>query len=164
MNRPIVEPSGDDNIYLARTKHFLIEKLDPNGNYIRAFYYPVKRKKFSPQDAIQATEEKYVEYVSEWRVSVIKNADEENIPDKWPALNTMLIDDKNRIWASLIVNNEEVYQWWVLENSGKLIVRFTWPRSRSIEVVKDGYLYAKKTDEETGLAKVVRYRIDMQSN
>ncbi len=73
----------------------------------------------------------------------------------------MLIDDQNRLWISTIVKDLDVYRWWVLEENGKLLARFTWPRNREIEVIKNGFVYAKETEDETGLERVVRYRIEM---
>lgn len=38
---------------------------------------------------------------------------------------------------------------------------FTWPRCLQIEEIKNGKLYAREADEETGLQQIVRYRIEM---
>ncbi len=39
--------------------------------------------------------------------------------------------------------------------------KFEWPRDEPIEVVKNGYMYTRQTEQETGLQQVVRYRIEM---
>ncbi|MCC5906914.1 MAG: hypothetical protein JJU13_11940 [Balneolaceae bacterium] len=46
--------------------------------------------------------------------------------------------------------------------SRELITWFEWPRDEPIEIIKNGYLYTRETDEETGLQQVVRYRIVME--
>jgi len=92
-------------------------------------------------------------------LQMIREAD--NLPESWPALNDLLIDDENRLWVSTIVEDFEIFEWWVLEETGELITRFKWPRDEPIEVVKNGYMYTLETDEDTGLQQVVRYRIEM---
>jgi len=65
----------------------------------------------------------------------------------------------NRLWVFTIVEDFDVYEWWVLELSGELITRFEWPREEPIEVIKNGKMYTRQTDEETGLEQIVRYGI-----
>ncbi|TVQ03151.1 MAG: hypothetical protein EA359_10220 [Balneolaceae bacterium] len=83
------------------------------------------------------------------------------MPEIWPALNSMQVDDENRLWISTIVEDFDIYEWWLLEESGELITRFEWPRDELIEVVRNGYMYTRETDEETGLQQIVRYKIVM---
>jgi hypothetical protein len=68
-------------------------------------------------------------------------------------------DDSNRLWVSTIVEDFDVYEWWVLEDNGELITKFDWPRDEPIEVIKNGKMYTRQTDEETGLERIVRYQI-----
>ncbi|MDR8393825.1 hypothetical protein NC796_21915 [Aliifodinibius sp. S!AR15-10] len=86
-----------------------------------------------------------------------------DLPDRWPALHTMLIDDENRLWIATIVDDREVYRWWVLSEEGKLLARFDWPRDHPIEDVKNGNLYSVETSEKTGERNVIRYRIHLTS-
>ncbi|MDR8393844.1 hypothetical protein NC796_22010 [Aliifodinibius sp. S!AR15-10] len=64
-------------------------------------------------------------------------------------------------WGFIAVSDMNVYQWWVLKLDGQLIARFHWPRSKPIQVIKNGYLYTRETEEETGLKQIVRYRFEM---
>lgn len=94
-------------------------------------------------------------------MKLVRRADN---PSTWPAINAMTVDDKSRIWVSTITDSKDSYQWWVVSDEGKLLVRFRWPRSRSIELVKDGSVYTRETDEETGVTQIVRYGISMSAN
>jgi hypothetical protein len=49
----------------------------------------------------------------------------------------------------------------VLQETGEVIARFEWPRDEPIEVVNNGYLYTRETDE-MDVASIVRYRIEME--
>lgn len=73
----------------------------------------------------------------------------------------MFFDDEDRLWVSTIIDSNEVYEWWVLKNTGAVITQFEWPRGKPIEVVNNGYLYTRETDEETRIQEIVRYRIEM---
>jgi len=42
-------------------------------------------------------------------------------------------------------------------DSGELIAKFEWQRDEPIEVVKNGYMYTRQTDEDTGLQQINRY-------
>ncbi|MDR8393822.1 6-bladed beta-propeller [Aliifodinibius sp. S!AR15-10] len=156
MGLPLLTVSDNEHIYSALSTDFLIKVRDSTGNYQRAFYYPVPKRTFTREEALN-----YVDM--DYHRSVIRNAVSADLPEYWHLLHSMKSDDKNRLWVSMVVEDQEVLQWWVLDKAGKLLARFTWPRSRSIEEIKDGYLYANETDDETGVAEIVRYRIDMQS-
>lgn len=162
LGKSLLDLSIENYIYTARSDDFLIEVRDSKGNYLRAFYYPIEKLLFTREDAIRRQKEKYRKSISGYRVSVIKNAPDEDIPQSWPVLNDMLVDDKNRLWISTIVDDPNVYQWWVLNHNGKLLARFTWPRNKQIEVVKKGKLYAREKGKETGLEQIVRYQIVMK--
>uniref|UniRef100_UPI0035663D94 hypothetical protein n=1 Tax=Rhodohalobacter sp. TaxID=1974210 RepID=UPI0035663D94 len=71
----------------------------------------------------------------------------------------LVVDNENRIWVSTIVEDFDIYEWWVLENTGEVITKFDWPRDEPIEVIKNGYVYTRQIEEETGLQQVVKYRI-----
>ncbi|MEX0905882.1 MAG: 6-bladed beta-propeller [Balneolaceae bacterium] len=147
----LTQLSNDDHIYNAWSDDFLIKVYTPDGGYKQAFYYPFEK---FPLDPATAFGEAGDDFIREAVRSI-------NFPETWPALNDLLIDDENRLWVSTIVEDFEVYEWWVLENSGELITKFTWPRNEPIEEIKNGYMYTRETDEETGLQQVVRYRVEM---
>ena len=144
--------SGDELVY-GWTKELLFKVYNKEGSYVRAYYYPRKNIELKRKDVLS-----YHKDSDNQVKNAILNAE---LPETWPAFNTLKLDDQNRLWISTIVDDREVYQWWVLKNTGELLARFTWPRNKSIEEVKNGYLYARKTVEETGLQQIVRYRIEM---
>lgn len=145
--------SNDDHIFRTWTEDFLFKVFRPDGEYLRAFYYPVEGAPLTPEAAFNYQDSPVIREAG-------RNVD---FPDTWPVIDDFLIDDEDRIWVSTIVEDEEVYKWWVLDIDGNLITRITLPRNRSVEEVKDGYLYARESDEETGIQTVVRYRIEMES-
>jgi hypothetical protein len=73
----------------------------------------------------------------------------------------MKMDDHNRLWISTIVENQKVYQWWVLNKKGKLLARFTWPRDEPIQDIQNHAIYVMIRNKE-GVARIVRYKIQMR--
>ncbi len=149
--RSLLTLSEEDQIYTAWSDFFLIKVYDSKGNYLRAMYYPYQNVRLTKENALLKIHSEYSKNV------ITRNLDA--LPNTWPALSSMQIDDENRLWISTIVEDFNVYEWWVLENTGELITKFEWPREKPIEMVKNGYVYTRETDEETGLQQLVRYRI-----
>ncbi|MFU8813093.1 MAG: hypothetical protein ACNA78_09000 [Balneolaceae bacterium] len=76
-------------------------------------------------------------------------------------LIALKVDDEHRIWAGILVSPDlENFEWWILDRSGKLLAKVEHPRNQLIIGIKNGHLYTKETDEETGAEFVVKYRMD----
>jgi len=149
--KPLLELSNDDHIFHAWSEDFLIKVYTPAGEYKHAFYYPFKRAPLKPETVFDEADDEFIQ-------TAVQSME---FPDSRPAINDLLIDDDNRLWISTIVEDFDVYEWWVLEESGELITKFKWPQDEPIEVVKNGNMYTRETDEESGLQTVVRYTIEM---
>lgn len=146
--------SSHNQIYQAdEPNYFLIKVYSPNGVYRHSFYYPHSKIPLTKKSASEyGLPENFIN-----KMRLMK------LPQNWPVLTKMKIDNQNRLWVATTVQNMKVYQWWVLNPNGKIIVRFNWPRSKPIKVIKNGYLYTQETDTTTGISKVVRYQITMKS-
>lgn len=139
--------SSDNNIYSLNTDNILIKVYDINGQYLRSFYHDFGN--------IQIDYDTFFDLVS-LKKSDLPNF---NFPETWPAVHSMVMDDRDRIWLSTIIENEEVYKWWVLSKEGKLLGQFRWPRSKEIKVVKKDKVYALEEDPESGVDSIVRYNM-----
>ena len=152
FTQPIVATSDNGDIYVAMSDHLLIRKYSLDGDYQSAFYHPFEHLKMNRDDAINAQ-------VTELLADIVSQND---LLEAWPAMDRMLVDDEGRIWISTIVGILDVYEWWILEESGELITKFDWPRDELIVIIKNGKMYTRETDEESGLVQVVRYGIELQ--
>lgn len=153
LGNSLITISEDKYIFTNWTEDFLVKVYAPSGDYLRAFYYPFSMKKLNRDELINRLD-KNDDYIQ----TLVRNGE---IPEYWPVINSMVADDKNRLWLSTIPDSEDlIYEWWVLQDTGELIAKFRWPRNRSIEKIKDGYLYALETEESTGKQTIVKYRIE----
>jgi hypothetical protein len=154
---------GDELFTVNHTEEFKIDVYTLQGDQIRTIEHAFENLSFNRNEILDYYKKiNYGHRLGEGvALKMIQEA--ENLPETWPAIENMLIDDKNLLWISTIVEKFDIYEWWVLNGeSGELITKFEWPRDEPIEVVKNGYIYTRQTDDETGLQQVVRYRIDWE--
>jgi hypothetical protein len=149
----VVKISGNGNIYHANTGELAIKIFDTDGTYRRAVYHPFDNDPLEEDEVLE-------NYPS----SLHGTMREAGFPQTWPALESILVDDNNRIWISTIIDDKEIYEWLVLDPSGELLTTVTWPREEDIEIVRDGKMYVSITDYEAGVKRVIRYGIEMESN
>lgn len=150
--------SSDDRIYLAEPDDFLVRIYNRDGEYQSAFFYSINKIPLTTESANEARAYKRHRF----QKYNIDNMELFDLPEFWPVLTDMKIDDQDRLWIATTVDDMSIYEWWVLEKNGELITTFEWPRSVPIEVVKNGYMYTSLIEEETGLQQVVRYRIKFE--
>ena len=149
--RPLIAVSQDGIIFKAWSEDFKIDVLNTSGQKLRTISVPFKNALINKSEVLEWYESNKNFY------QAVQNA---SFPERWPALNALLVDDQNRLWVSTIVENLDVYEWWVLTQTGDVITRFTWPRDKPIQAVKNGYLYTKEEDDN-GIEEVVKYKINI---
>ncbi len=147
------ELSPDQKVVVNRTDRFLFKLYDENGNYERAFYYPFPNKPLTRERALN-------QYDNENYRRAIRNYD---LPETWPAIDSFLVDDEGRFWVATIIDDEEMFEWGVLDNQGNLLAKQTWPLSQRVEHVRHNFVYMREEDE-MGLVVVVKYQLSMLQN
>ncbi|MCC5940076.1 MAG: 6-bladed beta-propeller [Balneolaceae bacterium] len=154
LNQPLVSISDDGHIISANSDESLIKMVDSNGDYLRSFYIPMEKKSLIRDEILNMYDD-----AGEATLHLLQNAE---LPETWPALADILMDDENRLWIATIPESEElVYEWWLIQDTGALLATFRWPGNRSIEKINNGYLYTRETEESTGIQTIVKYRIEM---
>lgn len=146
--------NSSNRIYEAWSEDFLIKIFDKNGNYLRGFYYPVNKSSLDREEIIR-------KYDFGYDNVFLKTARTMTLPSTWPAINELLIDDEERLWVSRIVDNRQIYEWWVLKESGELIAKFGWPRENNIELIKNGYMYTQNRNVNSKGKVITRYKIQL---
>jgi len=149
--RSSISVSGNQFVH-GWSEDLLFTFYTVDGTYKKTVWQPYEKPALDRNEILN----QYADREDPWR-GMIRNDD---MPDRWPAYSTMLLDDENRVWAALFTDNEETYEWRVYTDEGEFLATFTWPRSKTISEVKNGAAYTRETDEETGLQQVVRYRVE----
>jgi len=165
-NRTIMEVDQQSQIYTANTQNLMIKIYNSQGTYKRAIYYPYSNAPFNREEYLKKfTEKKRVREVIQ----------KSSLPDSWPALTDLLVDDEQRIWIATYTGDPDNYRWYVLNTNGKHLATFDWPANHyytipytrsGIRSVKNGYMYAFHGIPDSGAAsgKFVRYKIEFSPN
>lgn len=156
LGKTISALSQEDALYVVWTKDFLIKKYDAKGEYQSAIYYPIQG---SPFDLNEYTETQLFSPKARDIEKAFATMDED-LPETFPVVAKLMVDDENRIWVAVPAGvQHDAYEWWILNQSRELLAKLLLPRDQPIYDIKNGYLYSKKTNEETGAEFVVKYRI-----
>lgn len=78
--------------------------------------------------------------------------------DTWPAFGSLLLDDDNRLWVSVITENPQKPEWWLLDDSGDLLATLSLDGNLEIKKVISNDLYVLETDEDSNLQEIVKYQ------
>jgi len=151
--RGLIGLSTDNEIYSVWSDKMLFKVHDADGTYLRAFYHPYSNSSISRDEALNFHE-------SEHFKSALRH---HGIPDYWRAFEHLILDSENRLWVSTISENQEIYNWWVMDSQGIVLAKKELPRTIEIKKVKNDIMYSLISDEETGIQQVVSYEIEWES-
>ncbi len=159
LSKPLLSVSKDDHIYSAQTKNFQIQILNSDSKLINRIDYSGRNISLTQNDLKKSVEDCNKKFDDGICLQMIRDAGD--LPETWPAIENMLIDDENRLWIATIVEDFDIYEWWVLRETGEVITKFEWPRDKPIKVIRNSAVYTRESDPETGLQQVVRYGFEL---
>lgn len=143
--------SGDDHIFANLSDEFLIKVYNPEGDYIRAIYYPFDKIEINQTDLINR------ENRGEPYRQIIRQID---LPETHAVIRNMLMDDENQLWISTFTNSDDTDNWWVLNKEGEMVGRFSLSRDKWIREIKNNRVYTIETNFDSGEFDIVRYRVE----
>lgn len=143
--------SGDDHIFTNLSDEFLIKVYNPDGDYIRAIYYPFDKIEINRTDVINR------ENRGELYRQVIRQND---LPGTHAVIRNMLMDDENRLWISTFTDSEDTDNWWVLNKEGEMLGRFSLSTDKWIREIKNNRVYTIENNFDSGEFEIVRYRVE----
>lgn len=152
----LIDVTNDGTIFTSWTEDFLIKVYDEKGIYQRAYYYPYKKSDLSKDRVISS--------FGKGRQEILN---EKELPNTWPALHQMVLDDKNRLWVFTITDSDTTYKAWVLNKEGEPLATFDWPGNRLTRrlynannmFIKDGYLYERNIGDDREVKSVTKFKI-----
>lgn len=156
QRKSLIDIDTKDRLITAWSEEFFIKKYDQKGAYLEALYYPYERIPIELEQLLNKLAKSWGRNSDGYKhlSKLYRNAE---LPDHWPALKHMLVDDQNRIWVATVINYWESFKWWILGESGELRATFTLPQTHTVEVVQNDFAYILY--EEGGGEEVIKYRI-----
>jgi hypothetical protein len=97
-------------------------------------------------------------YSSEDFKEAIREAD---LPSVWPAYESFLVDNEDRVWIEMNTENREQSSWVIFNKEGERIYTVKLPQNVALKAVQGGYAYGVETGKNGGQT-VVRYDIDSE--
>lgn len=160
-NKTLTDISRSGHLYTACSDEFLIRILQPDGSPGRVIYHPMTGAVFNGEDQ---------EAIEEANDFFVRGFPDIDLPDRWPVLDQLKVDDEGRLWISTITESFEKNEWWVLDENGRFMGQFSWPRKLLDQpgedarnyIIRNGAVYYLSTesmnlDEQT----VIKYRVEM---
>lgn len=135
------------------SEELLFTFYNVSGEVVEAIYKPHENEELDPDDVYAI----YENHDDPWKTMIR----EDPLPDRWPAYGQAVVDDAGRIWVALFTEDIEYHEWVILDRSGSVFASFRWPRSRNIQLIKDGYIYTLERDSETDIRKIVKYGFNL---
>lgn len=132
---------------------FLFKVYDEDGNYERAIYYPFENLPLDRDNVLAM----YDDYDEQW-FSMVRD---DEMPETWPSWETFTLDDEGRIWVERLVDDSENTVLHLLSNTGELLATTSWHTDRSIQSIKDGFVYSSE-ENDMGLQEIVKYAISLE--
>lgn len=133
------------------TEDLLFRFYDEEGAYREAWYYP--------RFKIALTQNMAAAFYENPDLKEAVRADD--LPETLPQFRSLMLDDEGRLSVTLLTENKDEMEWWVLDSEGELLGTVTRPSNESFQVVENGHLYTRTYDLETGLQQVHKYRIEI---
>lgn len=153
----LVSITSDGRFYTNWTEDFLIKIYNSEGDFERALYLPVRQSRLEMGDF----------ELSRLRERTLAQYD---MPETWPAVHTMELDDEERLWVASITDSDSTFQWHVINPEGELLARFQVPgrrtsrsvMSKPLHLIHNGYFYSHERDVWQGIDRIIKYRIEFE--
>jgi hypothetical protein len=154
-------PLGENTFIYGYASEYLLKLIDKDGNLVLKF-----EKQESPMAISQKEKDYFIDRASESlersRIKLPKSKIQETLHfGKHRAyFDKILTDNLKRIYVrriqSVLDTTDEV-EFYIFDREGYYLYRTKLPFSP--EVISRGCLYDIQTDEETGLIKIIKYRV-----
>lgn len=154
----LVAMTNDGHFFTNQTEEFLIKEYDSEGIYQRAFYYPLLNAPLNMRDFDLRKERQ-------------RAIDQYEMPDSWPVVHTLEMDNEGRMWIATISENDSTFQWHLLNQQGKILARFQLPGKRAsrnamsepLIRIHNNYFYTREVYQKDGIDRIVKHRIEFRS-
>lgn len=134
----------------GRTDELLFSFYNSSGEYQNAIYIHYQNAPFNEEMLLSN-----YQGANEVLIKALMSGEQ---PDTWPAFSSLLLDDDNRLWVSVITEDPVIPEWWVLDDSGELLATLTLKGNQEIINVISDDLYILETDEDSNLQEIVKYQ------
>ena len=150
-------PRSDDSLYYAFSLEYKVHVIDGEGRELFAFSKAERNQGITGQEADLTRESG----IFAWYGQGDPRTAPLDLPDHRPFFMRFYNDDAGRLYVirSKPITEKDVKtsEIDVFSKDGYYLYRMTWPFVP--QVIKGGFLYEVRQDEEAGLTRIIRHRI-----
>lgn len=149
----IVRLDSRDRVHVVWTDSARVAAYDLAGRKTGGFGFPFDAP---PVTGAQARRE--VEALDDFARGMFERPLADSVPERWPAVRDLLVDDRDRIWLALGGDARAETEWAVFTPEGRYLASTVVPAGVTVRAVRGGRLYAERPDED-GVPRVVVFRL-----
>ncbi|MEX1268947.1 MAG: 6-bladed beta-propeller [Balneolaceae bacterium] len=154
----LVDFDSQGNLYVAQSDSMHIRVFDPAGSKIREISYDYIPPPLTQGDVDSIASIFSAPHAKQFFYDAIEQNNVQ-VPGHWMAMQTLLIDDRDRIWVELINPGEKKHTWWVFGKDGKPKWQFQLSRHIQVYVVRNYKIYGIWS-KEGEYPRIVRYHVE----
>ena len=148
----------DDRVHYAWTDTLGVETHRLDGGRAGGFSAGFSAPRVTGTDVDSA-----IAGLTPWVQPIFRATLEDSLPERWPAVRDMLVDDRGRVWLSLATPSGEPPRWSVFDVSGARLGSVTLPAGTTARRVLGKRMYATRTND-MDVPQVVVFAIEERSN
>jgi hypothetical protein len=92
---------------------------------------------------------------------LFENVLDDSLPERWPALQDLRVDDRDRLWIRLSGPADQLAEWAVFAADGRYTRSVLLPPRTTLHAVRSGRVYADRVDS-AGVPRVVGFELRQQ--
>jgi hypothetical protein len=147
----------DGTLHYAWNDQLGVESTDLQGRRMGGFAAVYEPPAVTRDDAASA-----FEGMPEQAVRAFRPALEDSLPERWPALASMLVDERGRLWMGLHGAAGAPREWALFQADGRYLGSAFLPRAAEVFAIRGDRVYAVETGEDDGVTALVIYRIALR--
>lgn len=150
----LVQPDSRDRLHYVWTDSAVVETYDLAGRRLASFSVPLQAPPVTGEDVGHA-----LEGMSEMGRSMFERTLRDSLPERWPAVAGLLVDDADRIWIGLAGPRDRPPEWAAFSDTGRYLASVFVPAGVEVHAIQGGRLYGVR-QEETGVPRLVVLRME----
>ncbi|WP_420128320.1 hypothetical protein [Longimicrobium sp.] len=143
----------DGTLHYAWNGTLGVESTDLEGTRVGGFALA-----YEPPPVTSADAKSAFAGMPEQAVSMFRDALRDSLPERWPALLALLVDERGRLWVGLHGAADEPREWALFEPGGRYLGSAFLPREAEVHAVRGDRFYTAENGDD-GVTAVVVYHV-----
>lgn len=158
-------------LFVNWSEHLELDLYDEAGNHIHNFSHPHQNAQMDRRELLKMYENRQEQGIVMGAgggpggggagagafPAIEQMLQDTELPDTWPAVQSMYADPQNRIWVSSFTEKADERKWFLFDELGSLLGTFMWPASKRVVHADQNTVFVLDRPADD-LDTVIRYR------